>query len=193
MNIYNAHPATREYLGAGQADPDPLQPDNWLIPAHAYVDAPPIAPAGYSVRRVEDGSKWELVEDHRGTVYSTHTGAERRVDELGPVPDGFSTEPRPSEFHNWSAGAWVLDAAAARAQLIQSERDWRNSQIEGIKWLRDRHRDQVDIAVETTLTVEQFTELLVYVQALRDWPQSDAFPDSTHRPMAPPWIADQTQ
>lgn len=128
MDIYIAHPVTREYLGPSTADPDPLQPDNWLIPAHAYTDAPPVAPVGHSVRRVEDGSDWELVEDHRGTVYSTKTGTNARLDELGPIPDGFTTQPRPSEFHNWSGAAWVLDAAAERASLsaaIDTERDRR--------------------------------------------------------------------
>ncbi|MBC2383542.1 hypothetical protein HF209_21590 [Pseudomonas sp. WS 5096] len=60
-------------------------------------------------------------------------------------------------------------------------------------WLRERHRDQLDTPVETTLSGEQFTGLLLYMQALRDWPQSEQFPDSEHRPQAPAWIADQTE
>jgi hypothetical protein len=59
--------------------------------------------------------------------------------------------------------------------------------------LRDRHRDQVEINAATTLTGEQFTELLFYMQDLRDWPQSPDFPDGEHRPVAPAWIADQSQ
>ena len=32
-----------------------------------------------------------------------------------------------------------------------------------------------------------------YLQDLRDWPQSDQFPVVEHRPVAPSWIADQSQ
>lgn len=73
------------------------------------------------------------------------------------------------------------------------ERNWRDSELSSVIWLRDRHRDQLDLETETALTREQFMELLVYMQALRDWPQSTDFPDSQHRPTAPDWIAEQTQ
>jgi hypothetical protein len=73
------------------------------------------------------------------------------------------------------------------------ERNWRDSELSSVIWLRDRHRDQLDLGTETALTPEQFTELLVYIQALRDWPQSPDFPDSQHRPTASDWIAEQTQ
>ncbi|WP_454863729.1 phage tail assembly chaperone [Pseudomonas hormoni] len=76
---------------------------------------------------------------------------------------------------------------------IDAERSWRDGELASLMWLRERHRDQMEIAVDTTLTGEQFTELLLYMQALRDWPQSPDFPNSEHRPLAPAWIADQTE
>ncbi|WJM94976.1 phage tail assembly chaperone [Pseudomonas defluvii] len=79
------------------------------------------------------------------------------------------------------------------AQMAAAERDWRDSQLSSVMWLRERHRDQQDIGAGTTLTAEQFKELLVYMQALRDWPQSEQFPVIEHRPVAPPWIAEQHQ
>ena len=78
-------------------------------------------------------------------------------------------------------------------QLAAAERAWRDAEVSQVLWLRDRHRDQLEVGIDTTLTVEQFNELLVYIQALRDWPQSLDFPDSEHRPTAPDWIADQVQ
>lgn len=74
-----------------------------------------------------------------------------------------------------------------------NERNWRDRELSSVIWLRDRHRDQLDLGTETALTPEQFTELLVYMQTLRDWPQSADFPDSQYRPVAPLWIAEQTQ
>lgn len=77
--------------------------------------------------------------------------------------------------------------------LSARERLWRDAEIERIKWLRERHRDQLDIDGQTTLAPEQFSELLAFIQILRDWPQASDFPDSQHRPIAPEWITSQTQ
>ncbi|MNJ81941.1 hypothetical protein D3C77_810250 [compost metagenome] len=57
----------------------------------------------------------------------------------------------------------------------------------------NRHRDEQDLPLSTTLAAEQFAELLIYRQSLRDWPQSELFPDAEQRPVAPSWIAEQTQ
>ncbi|MBC3420525.1 hypothetical protein HU748_08065 [Pseudomonas sp. RW3S2] len=73
------------------------------------------------------------------------------------------------------------------------EREWRDAAVTAVLWLRERHRDEQDLQRSTTLTQEQFTELLNYLQALRDWPQSEAFPAIEQRPVALPWIAEQTQ
>lgn len=74
--------------------------------------------------------------------------------------------------------------------LEQIERSWRDAEIEQVKWLRERHRDEQDLGVTTTLTAEQFVDVLGYVQALRDWPQSHLFPDSAQRPQPVAWLAD---
>lgn len=76
----------------------------------------------------------------------------------------------------------VVDSAAI-------ERQWRDAELASLVWVRDRHRDQVEIGVPTTLAVDQFAELLVFMQALRDWPQSQAFPDADQRPVAPAFLS----
>lgn len=82
----------------------------------------------------------------------------------------------------------VTDAA-----LAEQERRWRDAALAAVVGLRDRHRDQLEIGTTTTLTSDQFNELLVYIQALRDWPQLPHFPAIEQRPLAPLWIADQPQ
>lgn len=77
-------------------------------------------------------------------------------------------------------------------QLAAAERQWRDTEIENVRWLRERHRDEVDSAQPTTLTSAQSVELLDYVQALRDWPMTPEFPNSDHRPTTPSWIFGQT-
>ena len=89
--------------------------------------------------------------------------------------------------------AWIDLPEPSPQESSSLERAWRDAELSGLVWLRDRHRDQLEIEIETTLTSEQFAELLVYMQALRDWPQAEYFPVIEHRPVAPPWIAEQGQ
>lgn len=106
------------------------------------------------------------------------------VGEFANLQPGFAEEWLPHD---------APELLPATAGIAAAERAWRDTELSGLVWLRDRHRDQLEIGVTTTLTPEQFSELLVFMQALRDWPQSEAFPDSEQRPVAPPWIADQSQ
>lgn len=78
-------------------------------------------------------------------------------------------------------------------QLAEAERQWRDEAISQVQWLINRHRDEVEIGLATTLTIEQFAELLGYVQSLRDWPAAPLFPDVSGRPLAPQWLASQTE
>jgi hypothetical protein len=72
-----------------------------------------------------------------------------------------------------------------------AERTWRDAEISRIQWIRDRHRDEQDSGLETTLDTERFKELLDYMQRLRDWPAAQGFPDSIGRPIPPAWSNDQ--
>lgn len=122
MKIFITHPVTREYLGPGLADPDPLDDGAWLIPAHAWYEAPPVAPAGQAVRRTEDGSAWELVADYRGTVYRTDSGEAQQHTTLGELPADLTSAPRPSAEHLWDGTAWVFNVAlqAANHSALQA-------------------------------------------------------------------------
>lgn len=74
-------------------------------------------------------------------------------------------------------------------ELATDEREWRDTAIGQVQWLINRHRDEVELDLSTTLTATQFSELLAYVQSLRDWPASPLFPDNAGRPPIPDWIA----
>ena len=77
-------------------------------------------------------------------------------------------------------------------QRCSLERSWRYDVMLKACAVRDRHRDEQELFRPTTLTPERFVELLGYIQKLRDWPQSAAFPDTTQRPVVPTWLAEQT-
>ena len=78
-------------------------------------------------------------------------------------------------------------------ELATVERAWRDGELAATDRVITRHRDESDMGRATTLVNEQFAELLSYRQALRDWPQGAEFPLVDHRPVAPPWLAEQEQ
>ncbi len=56
---------------------------------------------------------------------------------------------------------------------LRSERDVR---ISTVLWMRERHADEMKLGKETSLTPEQYTALLTYIQVLRDLPARPGAP-----------------
>jgi hypothetical protein len=46
MQVFNYHRITGEFLSAEEADPSPMEPGVWLIPAYATTERPPFIPNG---------------------------------------------------------------------------------------------------------------------------------------------------
>ena len=53
-------------------------------------------------------------------------------------------------------------------ELFSRLRIERDTRINSVLWMRERHSDELELGKETTLTPEQHTVLLTYIQALRD-------------------------
>lgn len=119
------------------------------------------------------------------------------------VPEGslpITREKHSEILQGMSAGLTIRSGPDGQPVLIDipknpemEERAWRDARISSIEWLVNRHRDELDMQLSTTLTPEQFSDLLVYRQGLRDWPQSELFPGIERRPQPPIWLADLTQ
>lgn len=73
-------------------------------------------------------------------------------------------------------------------QLAATERAWRGRQLDATDALVQRHRDEIEDGANTTLSAEQYQQLQAYRRALRDWPESPAFPASEQRPAPPAWL-----
>lgn len=72
---------------------------------------PPEAQEGYARVFNREAQEWSQVQDHIGEkVYSTETGAETEVKELGPIPEGMTTEKRPDETYKHTERGWEQDA-----------------------------------------------------------------------------------
>lgn len=77
---------------------------------------------------------------------------------------------------------------ASDDQLMARERSWRDLQLSETDALVTRHRDELEMSMATTLSGEQYVQLLGYRNLLRAWPESSGFPSKEHRPEAPEWL-----
>ena len=61
-------------------------------------------------------------------------------------------------------------------ELFDRLRSFRDARINSALWMRERHSDELELGKKTSLTPEQHTALLTYIQALRDIPQQEGAP-----------------
>ncbi|MBY8959144.1 hypothetical protein J1G18_17795 [Pseudomonas sp. MIS38] len=107
------------------------------------------------------------------------------LDELSVSPKKMSSRPDGQPV--------LIDPPPLDANELEAvERAWRDAQLALTDPLVSRHRDELEEGGESSLTVEQYTELQAYRRQLRDWPQGSQFPLAEHRPPTPTWLATQT-
>lgn len=91
LKIYNYHPSNGVFLSEGEAEPDQLDADNWLIPAHATDQKPPKQKKGHAL--VFKNDQWQNIIDNLGTVYWLEDGSEHVISAIGEeLPEGALTE-----------------------------------------------------------------------------------------------------
>lgn len=161
----------------------------------AKVAATLAAAEAQAATAVAPGLVFTAVKDlHYADAQHTVINATVTFEGLGTMP--FSCTSTDVEAHGQALYARALAGDfgeiapyAAPAATDESARTWRDAEIVASQWLVERHRDQVDSGVATTLTAAQYSTLLVYRQKLRDWPAAAGFPADATRPVAPDWLA----
>ena len=106
-----------------------------------------------------NGHVWEQVENHVGEC-GWHNGEPYTITKYGPYPVGWSDAPPPPTTE----------------ELFDRLRGQRDAHINSVLWMRERHSDELGLGTEPTLTPEQYTALLTYIQALRDLPAQPGAP-----------------
>jgi hypothetical protein len=103
------------YLCEVEADQDPLDDQNWLIPSGCVTEPPPATPANKAAYWT--GSKWQLIDSLLGlTIYNTATGEPKKVERIGPLPSGYTLQV-PEPFQVWKNGQWVDDIPVVLVQM----------------------------------------------------------------------------
>jgi 2-phospho-L-lactate guanylyltransferase (CobY/MobA/RfbA family) len=62
------------------------------------------------------------------------------------------------------------------------------SSLKASEKLVSEYRDARDLGGALPITTEQFTQLLTWRQAVREWPQVPGYPDEASQPVTPGWI-----
>jgi len=90
MQIYNYDRESGEYLDACEADPDPMTPGAYLIPAHATAIAPPEVRALQAAVFDPESQSWRSVDVSYRLADAQLRELSRRLAEVGPLFDAFS-------------------------------------------------------------------------------------------------------
>ncbi|MGJ3439207.1 tail fiber assembly protein [Pseudomonas sp. Je.1.5.c] len=181
--IYYAHYETLEYVGEGQADPDPLDSGQWLVPASAYLDAPPAQRKGYAIVRTADLSAWKYIEDNRGQVYDIATGVMREYWVVGPLPAGLTAQPYPGELFTWNGETWVLDEE--RQALRLTARAVRDEKLVIAALRIPPLQDAVDLCLAAEDELAQLLAWKRYRVALSRIELQRGFPETIDWPVSP--------
>lgn len=88
--VCSYNPMTGEYMGTTEADVSPLEPGVYHMPANATETPPPATDAREAA--VWDGQAWRVAADHRGATGYVN-GVEMTIQNIGPLPDGWSDAP----------------------------------------------------------------------------------------------------
>ena len=100
------------YVCQTVADADPMQPENWLIPAGCIDTEPPEVKPNLAAKWQPESKTWAYLPDHRGkTAYRTDNGQPETVETVGELPAHLTLIAPPSELHQWNGKAWVVDKA----------------------------------------------------------------------------------
>jgi len=177
---YCHDPQTLEYIGKAEM---------WVskycgLPAGAVLDAPKLRPAkNKAVIRDTVEQQWALIEDHRGAVvYRIADGARVILSELGPLSADY-TRLEYCEGAVWGGEKWIRDADIANEKMAGFARSKRDTLLAATDEMSIRHREELDMELETTLSKIEYKELLTYRQKLRDLPIQNNFPSEIDWPI----------
>lgn len=81
--------------------------------------------------------------------------------------------------HEVDVGAHRRDA------LAQQARQERDRRINAVRWRLERYEDEKKLGFMPTDSEDTIENILMYVQALRDVPQQDGFPEKIDWPAEP--------
>lgn len=180
---YSIDQYTREYIGETVADPSPLEPGVWLLPAHAYYEKPP--EAGVNEKAVMTESGWSLSPDFRGDWYSKVDGSVVTLRELGPLPENLTGVVCPGPHYKWASDGWVLDTVEESDALAAQASATRDGLLSIAAIRIAPLQDAVDLGKATPAKAALLKKWKEYRIDLDDVPDQDGYPKTITWPVVP--------
>jgi hypothetical protein len=180
---YSYNRDTGEYFGETTADPDPLDVENWLVPAHATLKKPQTATANKVPVFAND--KWTLVADCRGDWYSKVDGSVVSFRDLGPLPETLTDIAFPGPHHKWKGDGWVLDTVEESDALAAQASATRDGLLSIAAIRIAPLQDAVDLGMATPAKSALLKRWKEYRIELDDVPDQAGYPQSISWPVAP--------
>ncbi|MDP2202259.1 MAG: hypothetical protein Q8K07_09595 [Methylicorpusculum sp.] len=109
--LYDSY--TGEYVSSYDAQESPFLPGEFIQPTHA-METPPPATSGLQ-KAVAINGIWQVVSDHRGTLYYLPDGSRHEITELGITPPLNALESAPVTVDQLLAAVYVERARRWRA------------------------------------------------------------------------------
>ena len=123
MKIYNYHPDYKYFYCESEADPSPLEPGVFLIPAHATDIKPPTCELNQI--QIFNETSWDIIDDKRGTYYSIQT--QQVIENYNPLisPENATTQQPPEVTEGYKLtwnDEWVLEELPPPPVLTPEEK-----------------------------------------------------------------------
>lgn len=114
--VYDYDPTTGEYKGTTTAPESPLEPNVYMIPAHATETEPP--QTGEHEAACWINGAWEIKADWRGTTwYDKATQEKHEIKNLDEEPDSNWTDVEPTNKDAiWNGTAWVVPFSVKKSR-----------------------------------------------------------------------------
>ncbi|PHI29702.1 tail fiber assembly protein [Budvicia aquatica] len=140
VHVYHTDASTGEYIN----ESNEFLTQGVGLPAHSFIEPPLKAKEGFAVCRTESG--WEYKTDYRNSVaYSTESGSQSRVTELGELPANLTFLVPKTQFDQWNGVEWVTDLAAQRQAEIDTAKAEKYRLERGAKEMIEKLSDALDL------------------------------------------------
>ena len=174
--IYNTDNRTGEFINATYE----YVAEGIGLPDHVCLDAPKSVKDDKAI--IRDGDKWSYPSDHRGKkIYSTKTGAESMVIEIGDIPRDYTLLKPSSEFDSWDGEKWVLDENKQHQHYVAIATAQKKQLLSEVGSQIDYLQDAIDADIATDDEKSLFASLKKYRVLLNridvqqapniDWPE----------------------
>lgn len=153
------------------------------IPAYSSIDAPGKKKDGFAICRTRDLHSWEYIDDHRGeTVYSTETGNELKIKNLGNYPDGITVQKPSTPYDRWDGKKWVTDVNAQHSADVELAKGKKLELLSEAQKKINFWQTELLLGMISDEDKSQLTEWVKYIKAVQaldinsapaiQWPES---------------------